>query len=178
MSPTSNTNTETPCIYVACLAAYNNGKLHGARIDALNNDPDEIMAEVQVMLKASPEPNAEEWALHDNEGFEGIHLSEWEGFAQVHMLAQFIDAYGRLGAALVKYVGDAEHAHAMMQDGYAGCYTSIGDFAEELTSGTIEIPDNLAYYIDHERMGQDMEMNGDFTTIETAHDEVHIFWNH
>ena len=88
--------TTTPRIYVACLAAYNNGILHGAWIDALNNDPDEIMVEVQTMLKQSPIPNAEEWSIHDHEGFEGIRLSEWEGFAQVHELAQFIDTHGEL----------------------------------------------------------------------------------
>jgi hypothetical protein len=28
----------------------------------------------------------------------------------------------------------------------------------------------------YERMAADMEMSGDIFTIETAHDEVHIFW--
>jgi hypothetical protein len=27
-------------------------------------------------------------------------------------------------------------------------------------------------------MGRDMELGGDIYTIETAHDEVHIFWTH
>ena len=33
-------------------------------------------------------------------------------------------------------------------------------------------------YIDYERMGRDMEMNGDIYAIETTYDEVHIFYNH
>ena len=177
MSPIPNNNTEIPYIYVACLAAYNNGKLHGAWIDA-TQEPDDIMGEVQTMLKASPEPDAEEWAIHDYEGFYSINISEWEGFEQVHAYADFIEEHGQLGADVYSYYGDLEEAIEALTDRYAGCYKSIGDYAEELTSHTTQIPDNLAYYIDYERMARDMEMSGDFITIETAYDEVHIFWNH
>ena len=63
--------TETPRIYVACLASYNSGILYGAWIDA-DQEPDAIMEEVSAMLKASPEEGAEEWAIHDYDNFEGI----------------------------------------------------------------------------------------------------------
>ncbi|HBL92812.1 MAG TPA: hypothetical protein DD375_04790, partial [Hyphomonas sp.] len=53
---------DRPRVYVACLAAYNNGRLHGAWINA--TEPDEIMEHVRAMLAASPEPDAEEWAIH------------------------------------------------------------------------------------------------------------------
>ena len=43
------TATDTPRVYVACLAAYNAGKLHGERIDA-NQDADAIHEEIQAML--------------------------------------------------------------------------------------------------------------------------------
>ena len=168
----------TPSIYVACLAAYNNGKLHGVWIDALNNDPDEIMAEIQAMLKASPEPDSEEWAIHDYEGFEGVSLSEWEGLEQVHMLAQFVDGYGCLGVEVYKYYGDLQEARNVLSEQYCGVYRSLADFAQELTEETTRIPENLSYYIDYERMARDMEMSGDILTVETAHDEVHVFWNH
>ena len=52
------------------------------------------------------------------------------------------------------------------------------DAHEELTKGTSEIPEHLQFYIDYERMGRDMELGGDIYTIETGHDEVHIFWSH
>jgi antirestriction protein len=48
--------TDTPRIYVSCLAAYSNGTLHGAWIDADQN-ADEIRAEVAEILKTSPNPN-------------------------------------------------------------------------------------------------------------------------
>lgn len=43
-------------IYVACLAAYNNGVLHGRWIDA-TTDADEMQEAVWKMLKKSPYPN-------------------------------------------------------------------------------------------------------------------------
>ena len=65
---------DRPRIYVACLAAYNNGCLHGRWIEATT--PDEIWEQVRAMLADSPEPDAEEWAIHDHDGFEGAPLSD------------------------------------------------------------------------------------------------------
>lgn len=50
-------------IYLACLAAYNNGRLHGAWVDA-DKGQDHIWNGLRAMLRASPEPDAEEWAIH------------------------------------------------------------------------------------------------------------------
>lgn len=52
-----NTNTEQR-LYVACLASYNNGILHGEWIDAAS-DADEMQEEVNRILRASPYPNVE-----------------------------------------------------------------------------------------------------------------------
>ena len=171
----SNTDSEIK-IYVACLAAYNNAQLYGAWIDA-TQEPDDIMGEVQAMLKKSPQPDAEEWAIHDYEGFCGIKLSKWEGFEQVHDYAAFIEEHGELGAEVWKHFDDLDEARTMLDDNYAGCYRSVADFAEELTAETTQIPKSLTFYIDYDRMGRDMDMSGDILTIETAHDEVHIFWS-
>ena len=83
----------TPRIYVACLAAYNNGKLHGRWIDA-NQEAAEIHAEIDAMLKASPEPLAEEWAVHDFEGFGSINIGEYPSIERVSALAQLIEDHG------------------------------------------------------------------------------------
>ncbi len=57
-------------IYVADLAAYNNGKLLGVWIDA-TQDPDDIQEQIYEMLVNSSEGFSEEYAIHDNEGFRG-----------------------------------------------------------------------------------------------------------
>ena len=80
---------ETPRIYAACLAAYNNGRLHGRWIDA-TQEPDDIQAEISEMLAASPITDAEEWAIHDYEGFEGARLEGYSGIEKAHALALFI----------------------------------------------------------------------------------------
>ena len=167
---------DAPRIYVACLAAYNNGYLHGRWINATT--PDEIMDKVRAMLAASPLPDADEWAIHDYEGFEGASLSEYASFETVCALAEFISEHGRLGAKVHRHYGDdLEQARAAFEN-YAGEYRSVADFAEELARecGT-EIPASLQYYIDWDAMGRDMELNGDIFTVETGFDQVHIFWS-
>jgi len=170
-------NTEIR-IYVADLAAYNNGYLHGVWIDAAQ-DMEFILEQVNKMLKASPiEEVAEEYAIHDFEGYGSYRLGEYEGLEQAHKIACFIEEHGEIAGELLNYFSDIEDATKAIEDNYSGCYSSIADYAEELTEGTSEVPEHLAFYIDYERMGRDMEMSGDIFTIETAHDEVHIFWNH
>jgi antirestriction protein len=163
-------------IYVACLAAYNNGILHGCWIDA-EQEPDDIRSGIAAMLKASPIAGAEEFAIHDYEGFEGASVSEYQGIDSVAELAAFIAEHGPLGGKLVEYFGSLDDAREAMEEHYAGEYQSVADFAQELTEQSTEIPASLQYYIDWERMARDLEIN-DVLTIETGFECVHIFWRH
>ena len=165
-------------IYVADLAAYNNGRLHGVWIDA-TEEMDDIWAQVNQMLKNSPEGFAEEYAIHDYEGFGGYRVSEYEGLESAHNVAVFIEEHGEIGGELLSHFGDnIEDATKAIEDHYAGEYKSLADYAEELTEQTGDIPEHLAFYIDYERMGRDMELSGDVYTIETGFEEVHVFWAH
>jgi antirestriction protein len=167
-------NTEMN-IYVADLSAYNAGHLHGAWIDA-TLELDDIQEQVNEMLKASPIQDAEEWAIHDYDGFQGSEVYEHEGLESVHDKALFIEEYGQIGAYLLAHLADNyDEARNDMEDIYCDDYNSIEDYARELTTSSTEIPEHLESYIDYERMGKDMEMSGDIYTITTAHDEVHIF---
>ena len=165
----------TPRIYVACLAAYNNSHLHGAWIDA-TQDAWGIWNDISAMLAASPIPDAEEHAIHDHEGFEGISISEYTGIETVAKLAAFIAEHGALGAAIYNDLGgDLGEATEAMTERYLGCYTSLADYMQEVTEESMTIPEALQYYINWEAMARDAEMSGDVTTIRTAHDEVHVF---
>ena len=84
---------DSPKIYVACLASYNAGHLYGEWILA-DQEPQEIQAAIQSMLEKSPEPFAEEWAVHDYEGFGSISLSEWPSIERVSALAKLIAEHG------------------------------------------------------------------------------------
>ena len=167
---------DRPRIYVACLAAYNSGYLHGRWIDATT--PDEIMDSVRAMLGTSPQPDAEEWAIHDYEGFEGATLSEYASFETVCELAEFIEEHGELGGKVFNYFGDDLAEARAAFENYAGVYRSATDFAEELhyDIGT-EIPVSLRYYIDWEAVARDMALNGEIMVFQMGFEKVHVFWN-
>lgn len=167
--------TSTIRIYVADLAAYNNGYLHGVWIDATAEITD-IQDQVKAMLAASPVGNAEEYAIHDHEGFGDYQLGEYAGLESAHEVACFIEEFPDFGSALLNYCGDIEAARTFAEDNYSGCYTSLADYAQELTEETTEIPTHLAFYIDYEAMALDMEMSRDVFTVETGYQQVHVFW--
>lgn len=74
-----------PAIYVACLASYNAGKLFGHWLN-LEDGPDagEIKTAIDLVIKESPEPFAEEYAIHDSQGLPGfLARSEWPDIQQL-----------------------------------------------------------------------------------------------
>ena len=161
-------------IYVACLAAYNNGRLHGRWVDA-TQDADTIQSEIAAMLTASPIPNAEEWAIHDYEGFEGAPISEYQGIDSVAELAAFICEHGALGGKLIEYFGgDLDEARTAIEERYFGEYARLADFAQESTENAHDIPEALQPYIDYDAMGRDWAIS-DLLVIETGFEQVHIF---
>lgn len=164
---------EDPRIYVACLAAYNNGYLHGAWLSA-NRDVDEIYAEIQEMLAKSPIENAEEFAIHDYEGFGDAQLSEYESIDSVVKVAAFISAHGELGGALLADYS-IEDAERLLDGYYHGSYDSEVDFAQRLFEDCYSdaMPKDLFYYFDHEAFARDLFMS-DYFSVE-AQGETHIF---
>ena len=171
----TNVSDSSPRIYVACLAAYNNGFLHGAWIDA-DQDTDQIRDEIAVMLARSPVKDAEEYAIHDYEGFEGVSISEYAGIDSVARMGAFIAEHGALGAGLLEqFSGDMDQAESTLEDCYHGQFASLADYMEELTTESVTIAEALRYYVDWDAMARDAEMGGDLFTIETAHGEVHVF---
>lgn len=165
----------TPRVYVACLAAYNNGHLHGRWIDA-NQDADTIREEVAEMLKASPIPQAEEWAIHDYEDFGGIKLSESEGFEEVARLAELLEKHGKAFAAYAGYIG-GEATEGGFEEAYHGHHSSEQAYVEELVSELYSEKElgPLANYIDYESYARDLFM-GDYTSVD-GDGGVYVFSN-
>lgn len=164
-----------PRIYVACLAAYNAGRLHGAWITV--GDEDQVWAAIRAMLKASPEPMAEEFAIHDHDDFGGVEIAEYASIAKVVEIADFLRERGELGAlVLAELGGDLDAAATALDEQYRGCFLSLADSFQDLTEETVEIPEALRLYIDYEAMARDARLNGEVFTVETAPGEVHVFW--
>ena len=165
-----------PRIYVACLAAYNSGVLHGAWIE-VEDDADAVWDQIKAMLKASPVPLAEEHAIHDYEDFGGLEIAEYASIDRVVEVAAFLRERGQLGALVAAHFGgDVSQAQGAFEDSYRGVFESLADCFQEMTEETTTIPEALRLYIDYEAMARDAELSGEVFTIETARDEVHVFW--
>lgn len=169
------TDNDTPRIYVACLSAYNNGKLHGRWIDCIHGRAD-IEEAIADMLAASPEPDAEEYAIHDAEGW-GFRVEESHDLAELAQAAQYLGEYGPVLGELVDEYGLAD-AVDMMENCYLGVYADLEDWAWDYldNAGELEkLPTNLKHYFDYKAFGRDCEINGDIITVQLNYNEVHVF---
>jgi len=171
----SNTATDTPRIYVACLASYNAGILHGEWIDA--TDAETIREAIQEMLEKSPIPGAEEWAIHDFEGFGGIQLDEWEDIDRVAELGALIDERGKAFAAYANHVGVDYATEESFQDAYCGEWDSEQAYAENLFDELYlhEVPDHIQNYIDYEAFARDLFINDNYSVESDS--GVYVFRN-
>lgn len=181
----------TPRIYVACLASYNNGRLYGEWLD-VPDSVEELQDEIARILRGSPFPNvfvscdncassgvqgdspcpvcsgkgkvpsAEEWAIHDHEGFEGIEIGENPDLEKVVMHASMLDKHDGAWAAYVGNVGEHYATEDGFNDSYRGEYNSAEDYAEELISECYDLKNmgNLANYIDYESFARDLGFDG------------------
>jgi antirestriction protein len=177
MNAFTHTSDDEIRIYVADLAAYNAGDLHGIWIDA-TQELEDIQDQINTMLKASPVEDAEEYAIHDYDGFAGCNIYEYDGLELVHEKAVFIEERGELGARLLAHTADdIEEAKRILSEDYHGCFETLADYAREFTEDTSTVPEHLKNYIDYEKMARDFEC-GDVYTIKTAHEEIHVFSNY
>lgn len=165
--------TTTPKIYVACLAAYNNGRLHGVWIDA-NQEVDCIHEDIQRMLKSSPEPFAEEWAIHDYEGFEGLQISEYESIEDAARFAQLIEVHGEAYVAYANHIGVDYATEEGFEEAYQGEWKSEEAFAEHIADETMDIPEHLQFYIDYEKFSRDLFIN-DYFSVKGANYQMFVF---
>ena len=171
-----NADALEPRIYVACLAAYSVGELHGAWI-VVEDDAEAVREEIQAMLARSPVGGAEEYAIHDYQGFGGVRVGEFISLDDLVELASFLRQRGTLGALVLEHLdGDVEAAAKALDEQYRGLFHSLADCLQELTEETTAIPEALRLYIDYEAMARDAQLGGEVFTVETAPDEVHVFW--
>jgi antirestriction protein len=169
--------TTAPRIYVACLAAYNNGRLHGRWIDA-DQSVEDIWSEVQAMLVASPEPLAEEWAIHDYEGFAPLRLSEWESFERVAAIAAGIAEHGPAFTAWLSYDPDRELDPDAFDDAYRGEWDSLRAYAEDYADETgmddlAEKTGSPYIRVDIDALERDMDI--ELHTVGSDHHTVYVF---
>ena len=175
---------DTPRIYVASLADYNAGRLHGRWIDA-SQDVDEIREEIRQMLAASCEPVAEEWAIHDYDGgLGGLRLDEFETIEYVHEVARAIEEHGAdvVRAFYACFTVPYDAKLERLGDMYRGQWESEKAYAEELIcelgwAGVCPVPDELLPYLDMETIASELFQHGTLTSVRAGAPDygVHVF---
>lgn len=185
--PHVETNHETesnlsPAIYVASLADYNNGVLHGKWIDAAR-EPWEIQADINDILDSSRQPDAEEWAIHDYEQFGGWQVGEYDSIENITRIAKAIRQQGRAFASWLNIFDRLPEDFDNFRESYLGHYDSIEDYVEQMaddlgyTKELDKIPDHLRHYIriDFVAIARDMDISGDITAVDDSTGGVWIF---
>lgn len=176
-----NASDTTPRIYVASLADYNAGRHHGRWIEA-DRGAQHIWDQINELLASSKEPIAEEWAIHDFEGFGPVRLHEWESIDTVADFARQLTEHGPVFAALVHHFGgvsEIEQARQSLSDAYQGSFESIEHYVEQFIDdcyGDVlsKLPDFIRYHIDYSGIAHDFECGGDIFTLDVE-GEVHVF---
>lgn len=171
------TKTATPRIYVACLASYNNGDLHGTWIDC-DQDAEGIDKEIKAMLSQSKEEDAEEYAIHDFDNWQGIQIHEHESIDKAAELAALIIKYGKAFAAHYNHYG-IEATEETFNNSYQ-CEseseeTFIRDQWEE--SGQLKELEKLGisdHWIDWEAIARDLFINS-YYSVNASNTSVYIF---
>jgi len=170
-------------IYVACLASYNAGRLHGAWIDLEGDtDEDDLQEAIAWILSTSPEPGAEEWAVHDGSGLPALlSRNEWP---ELEQLVAFADALSDLPGEYTREayrlacdnqgeILDSDQFH----ETYCGCYSSGEDYAQELAEELGSIPADLPWplcNIDWASAWRDLSFDG-YREEPCTSGGVHIF---
>lgn len=182
--PTAERGAEAvpPRIYVASLSDYNDGRLHGSWVDAAQ-EPDQLVEAVEAMLRASRVPGAEEWAIHDYEGFGPLGLSEHESLEQISQLGQGIAAFGEAFAAFAGLDDGDGLDPTSFEARYQGRWDCLAAYADGLLDelGAAEamerLPDWLQAYVrvDYEQFARDLELGGDVCVVGTSDGGVFVF---
>lgn len=175
-------------IYVACLAAYNNGFLHGKWIDCEGKDLDTLQDEVNEILKNSPVAKlygeiAEEWAIHDFEGFGNYRIEEYTRLESIVEIAEAVNnnSYDlELITGVMDYMGHGvAHAVEYIEENYQGEFKDLIEYAWnwlEETGEWDQIPKHLQGYFDIQAYARNLDLNGEMFTVDAPNGNIYVLW--
>jgi antirestriction protein len=161
---------DKPSIYIACLSAYNSGRLHGSWIVPKTTE-EELLKQVEEVLKSSPMPDAEEWAIHDYNNFP--NLGEYPSSKKIVETQKAIEQYGiKVVQGFIEIFGDGQDLEKI-DEAYHGEWDSFKDFACDNADELMNIPEHISSYFDYEKYERDLSM--DYAEAEADGYKVHIF---
>lgn len=185
-------------IYVADLAAYNAGHLHGRWIilEAYGFDPEsvherikDILAEGTELYGAETVSIHEEWVIHDYEGFGPVKIEEYDSIEKVCELAETLEALASFGEDVAFSIfldkvesldsfDSLDDAVEAFRDAYRGSQ-SLKDYAYEYVEECIlpeidkSIRETIETYFDYEAFARAMSYDG-YTEV-YDHGDYYLF---
>lgn len=172
-----------PRIWIASLADYNAGILHGRWVDA-TQDTEDLEATAQEILATSREPGAEEYAIFDYDEFGSYRVQEYDRLEDVSLIARGIAEHGDVFAVWAELHDGDSAMMASFEDAYLGTYDSAEKWAEQLLDDEgipqlldKAIPDDLRNYvsIDYEAWARDAQISGSIHIEDLPDGRVAVF---
>lgn len=172
-----------PRIWIASLADYNAGILHGEWVDA-TQDAEDLHAAAEQILATSSEPGAEEYAIFDYDEFSTYRIQEHDRLEDVSLIARGIAEHGAVFAAWAELHDGDPGMMAAFEDAYLGTYDSAERWAEQLLddegiSGLLDkaVPEDLRPYvsIDYEAWARDAQLSGSIHIEDLPDGRVAVF---
>lgn len=122
-------------------------------------------------------PSAEEWAIHDHEGFGDLIKTEWPDIAELCEIVEFMDEAEDYERRALRWlindrgcdVDDAlrQASDVSIYDGEAADYAA--SFAEDCYSEALEaMPSFIRYHIDWQGVARDLLLGGDIAQAEDS----------
>lgn len=172
-----------PSVWVACLAAYNSGILHGAWVN-VPSSAEAMQEEIEAIIKGSPCPDAEEWAFHDYSDFAPFGIHEFEDINTLVMKANIlndlsgdeIDAFGYWDYQ--EYSNEDEHdILERFRDEFVGVHKSGSDYAwdyfHEFYSDQIQGP--FEWFLDWDRAWEYMVNAWGYYSAQVGFEKCYVF---
>lgn len=169
---------EVPSIYVASLADYNVGKLHGTWVD-MTMPTEDIELAIRQMLERSPVLQADgedygDWAIQDSENFGVVTVHEHDDLDTLHELAEGIAEHGEAFSAWAEANEDDAERWPLFTEAYLGEFDSLTAYGEYMVQETgwqqmvdEVMPLEISQYIrvDAEQWAQDLWLSGDIQVM-------------
>ena len=164
-----------PKYYIACLASYNNGILHGKWFDWATSD-DEYHKQCKEVIDSSKCLGAEETAIHDYDG--GVNLGE---YPDVERLVEVGCAFLENDEDVVKAYLDNHGQDAdldSISDAYVGNYDTEEDFAMSWAVECLGYEENPTWPMNNiDWEGATKELMYDFWTAKKDDGTISVFHN-
>ena len=174
-------NPDAPQVFVGCLAAYNDGEIHGAWVEA--TDEEELNTNIRYILFTSPIPKAEEWMISDSMNFQGLSLGQFAPTKEIVAIAKALKEHGKPFAVYSKYHCGYDMTPEFLQqfkEDYKGVFDEREDFvyAELKRKGILGKAERIGLnegYINYEVIGNDWFAEDYLDLPSGSYGQVYVF---